>query len=409
MPLTILSDNEISTLLHALTSADVEALQHNLAEALHDYSTGTQEIGTCAQNQPLRTVIPNAGGKTLFMPARTNESIGIKVVSVATSKSNTDSSLPDKPDAKASTRPIGTLTLLSPTGAPHAFLAAETLTAFRTALASTLLLTKRTRLHTLLVFGAGAQAYWHIRLALLLRGSDIHHVRIVNRTYATAEPLLQSIYTSPEWSSLRTANAKLDFSVLSRAHGEYERLLKEYVRDADAIACCTPSTEPLFPASYLTAPEGRRKGRYLSLVGSYMPHMVEVHPDVLRAAAGSSVADSGGGSGGGWLGAQRDARSGGAVVVDTLEGCLKEAGEVMQADLEATQLVEVGELIMIKRAERREVEMGGGAADSGLKGWLAEGNVVYKSVGLGVMDVCVGLDVVRLAGEKGVGTRIEEF
>lgn len=41
--------------------------------------------------------------------------------------------------------------------------------------------------------------------------------------------------------------------------------------------------------------------------------------------------------------------------------------------------------------------------------WLSKGNVIYKSVGLGLMDLCVGAEVVRLAREKGVGTTFPDF
>jgi hypothetical protein len=41
--------------------------------------------------------------------------------------------------------------------------------------------------------------------------------------------------------------------------------------------------------------------------------------------------------------------------------------------------------------------------------WLSKGNVIYKSVGLGLMDLCVGAEVVRLARQKGVGTTFEDF
>lgn len=44
-----------------------------------------------------------------------------------------------------------------------------------------------------------------------------------------------------------------------------------------------------------------------------------------------------------------------------------------------------------------------------LSRWLTTGNVIYKSVGLGLMDLVIGLEVVRLAREKGVGTHIENF
>jgi len=41
--------------------------------------------------------------------------------------------------------------------------------------------------------------------------------------------------------------------------------------------------------------------------------------------------------------------------------------------------------------------------------WLASGNVIYKSVGMGLMDVVVGGDLVRLARERGIGVNIKDF
>jgi hypothetical protein len=41
--------------------------------------------------------------------------------------------------------------------------------------------------------------------------------------------------------------------------------------------------------------------------------------------------------------------------------------------------------------------------------WLSHGNVIYKSVGLGLMDLVVGGDLVRLARQKGIGTTIQDF
>lgn len=47
--------------------------------------------------------------------------------------------------------------------------------------------------------------------------------------------------------------------------------------------------------------------------------------------------------------------------------------------------------------------------DEGLNRWLTKGTVIYKSVGLGLMDVVVGGDLVTLANERGIGTVIEDF
>lgn len=278
------------------------------------------------------------------------------------------------------------------------FVNAEELTAFRTALASTLLFSRRSKVHSITVFGAGKQAYWHIRLALILRGPEIHHVNIINRSFTTTEPLMREIYKSEDWVDLRNSNEKLRFSVLSGEYGEYTRLLKEHVRSADVIFMCTPSTSPLFPAEHLISSEGRKKGRYISLIGSYKPHMVELHPTILRHAVEPDHKHH----------HHKHADKGGVIVVDSLEACLKEAGEIIQAGITAEQLVEVGELIMVKKAAMKEIEMGG-EGEKGLKRWLVAGNVIYKSVGLGLMDLCVGEDIVLLARERGVGTTIEDF
>jgi ornithine cyclodeaminase/alanine dehydrogenase-like protein (mu-crystallin family) len=81
------------------------------------------------------------------------------------------------------------LTLMTSEGKAFGFVNAEELTAYRTALASSLLMSRRSKIKTITVFGAGKQAYWHIRLALMLHGKSIHNVHIhVHRfTVATKE------------------------------------------------------------------------------------------------------------------------------------------------------------------------------------------------------------------------------
>lgn len=72
MSLTVLSDEQISDLLHNVNEAELDGLRTVLAEALHEYSTGTPEIATCCQNQPVRQMIASQGGKTLFMVCLTS-------------------------------------------------------------------------------------------------------------------------------------------------------------------------------------------------------------------------------------------------------------------------------------------------------------------------------------------------
>lgn len=41
--------------------------------------------------------------------------------------------------------------------------------------------------------------------------------------------------------------------------------------------------------------------------------------------------------------------------------------------------------------------------------WLQGGNVIYKSVGLALMDLAVGVKLIQFAKEKGIGTHVEGF
>jgi ornithine cyclodeaminase/alanine dehydrogenase-like protein (mu-crystallin family) len=433
----VLTDDNVKDLLHTLNKQDVTLLSENLAEALHSYSTGDTNSGCCSSFQPQRTVIKKNGVTTLFMPASTNGSVGMKIVSLETpeapskkgsvssqSGQSSDKSIsssmsgltltpastmssadsvsgksfapPASIASAASTAPKGTVTMLDQQGNPVGILNAEELTAFRTALAATMMMKKRQNVHTVTVFGAGKQAYWHIRLSLLLRGDEIRHVNIINRSFERSIKLMKSFQipddVEPQWKR------DVKFSALSPEFGEYGRLLKDEVRKADVIFCCTPSLDPLFPPEFLTSREGQRKGRYVSAIGSYAPHMTELHPDIFRQAVAHEHGHH----------HHKHAKTGGVVIVDTLEGCLKEAGEIIQAKLKPEHLVEIGELIMIKKSVHKEIELGG-EGEKGLIEWLTKGNVVYKSVGLGLMDLTVGGDLIRLAKERNVGTTIPDF
>ncbi|KAK2845255.1 hypothetical protein FQN49_005903, partial [Arthroderma sp. PD_2] len=117
--------------------------------------------------------------------------------------------------------------------------------------------------------------------------------------------------------------------------------LRATVSEADVIFCCTPSTKPLFPHSYLRGEEGEGgkpdRRRFVSMIGSYRPHMHEVDADTLL--------------------------SGQTLLVDSKQACLAEAGELISAGC----------------------------------------------VGMGIMDLAVGRELLCLAGDKGVGVPIHGF
>lgn len=230
-------------------------------------------------------------------------------------------------------RPTGAITLFSPQGSPVGILHATTLTAFRTALASLCLVQKRDNVRTLTVFGCGDQAFWHVRLTLLLRGSTVRQVNFVNRAFSeSAKGILKKLYTVPAAVKAREGWSECVFGVLTPGYGEYSRLLERDVVAADVIFCCTPSTEPLFNGEWLTTHDARRRGRLIVAIGSYTPAMRELPVEVIQQATKTHEH--------GHRHFHKHVVEGGVVVVDTLDGALKEAGELIDAGLTPTQLVE---------------------------------------------------------------------
>ncbi|KAI9646913.1 hypothetical protein NHQ30_004913 [Ciborinia camelliae] len=517
MSLTILTDSDIKHLLQDLTLRDLEAFQDQMRHALHEYSTGTQDDDCCSLHQPRRTVLESKHKKTtLFMPSTSSAGIGMKVVTLPQPASSNESSDSDSVSTSSSIKnpstPQGSLTLMDKTGLPFGFLNASETTAFRTALASSLLITPRTKVKTITVFGAGKQAFWHVRLALILRGPTIKQINIICRTFTDrVRDLMKAFFEVPTATKEREGWSNAKFSVLSPAYGEFPRLEKEYIRAADVIFCTTPSTSPLFPHSILTNTEGRKKGRLIVAIGSYKPHMIEIPVEVIAQAV--KVHGSG-------HHFHRHAEEGRVIVVDTIDGCKHEAGEIIQGNVSAKNLVELGELVMLShgidalghssaiddsdesprssldflnlklngtgtgidtgdgdgsatpvptptsplspsspplarslanvfhteqsispsasRSPSRKSSLSfrkpksrtgststGTTGSSGTLGmlgkevetekedsmsrWLRNGNVIYKSVGMGLMDLVVGAELVRLARERGVGVCVEGF
>ncbi|TVY75896.1 Uncharacterized protein LSUE1_G004676 [Lachnellula suecica] len=530
-PVTILSDDNVKQLLHDLRKHDVEAMMSSLETALHQYSLGTGQEGECSNNQPERITVETLDGNTTqFMPSMTTSTLGIKgeilaphsfwyrqtliyftVVTVPAVQDDTSSD--SEYDAKSinpsnSTSPRGALTILSSTGEPTGFVNAEELTAFRTALTSSLLLVRRSKVKTLTVFGCGKQAYWHVRLALLLHGSTIKHIHFINRDFSSkARDIMKDFYKYNPLIREREGWSHTDFSILTPYYEEYARVLKDQVRAADVIFCTTASTEPLFDHSILTNTEGRQKGRLIVAVGSYKKSMIEIPREVIAQA----VKRHGSGHH-----LHKRAQEGGAIVVDTI-ACAKYTGELSQANIQHHEVVELGELVMLEhmpqspvleetetlpRASLESLSLGSsspsfsrsfsfkrrsstvesgdttsGSSTSGhhslsnilpkifhkkdtqhtssppaspsiaasnstgrsgststntsstsapskhrkrkekkqsareneMSDWLSKGNVVYKSIGLGLTDLVVGGDLVQMARERGVGVTIERF
>lgn len=362
MPFTILSDNDVKAILSSLSRSDVSKIADSFLQSLVQYSCHNE-----AAFQPERAVIKRESQTSLFMPATTSSHIGVKIVGISPPSAPSVGEKP-KPGLQA------TLTICDDAGKAVGVLNAAEITAFRTALGSMLLYRLRKRTGSILVFGAGAQARWHIRLALLLRGEEISKITVVNRSAARTEELL---------ASLRETGVPAHVDL--RAHAEGESL-ETAVADADVIFTGVPSTSPLFPKEYLMSEKARQKTRYIAAIGSYRLDMQELDPVLL-----ASLADP--------AGPFKEQVWQGKVTVDSAEGCVVEAGELKKAGIGKEGMLEVGALQELR-------EKGG---DEGLEEWLQDGFVVYKSVGVGIMDVAIGSTLLELAGEKGRGVTLDDF
>ncbi|KAF4460137.1 hypothetical protein FALBO_13096 [Fusarium albosuccineum] len=423
MTYTVLSDDQVNAILESLTVDELDEFRHVLASSLHEFSTGVPALEEAFQ-QPERisTLHPDTQAKTLYMPSCA------PLISLTTAEAQ-DAGVKPK-------SPTGVVNLFRPDGSPLGIVHASALTAFRTALASTCLLARRNYVKTLTVFGSGLQAYWHIRLALMMRGSTIKNVHVINRRWSdNAAGLLKKFTRISSEIKLREGWSNTKFGLLISTFHEYQRLLKEQMREADVVYCCTPSQEDLFDGTHLD----------LAVKQYDKPHR-HFH---------------------------KHAPEGGVIVVDNIQGVLKEAGEIIAANIGPHQLVELGELVMLHRlaieesddptssqasvasdmdkldlhgrapsmstvfgtSDRPSSPSGSVGSDSRksssifhfrkgsssssdnkkrkkedhLVRWLRDGTVIYKSVGLGLMDLVVGMHLVEVANDKNIGTRIEGF
>jgi len=172
-------------------------------------------------------------------------------------------------------------------------------------------------------------------------------------------------------ATLRSRFARVEFQGI--ASGQHnQQLIGQYLLEADIICTATSSHSPLFSASYI------RKGTHINLIGSYTPNMLEVDTDVIRRA--------------------------GKIAVDSRAACLIEAGELLRARLDETQLVELGELASIDgngKVIKDEAKCASARAGGDI--------TIFKSVGVGLQDIAITDLVVSRAKQMGVGINIASY
>jgi ornithine cyclodeaminase/alanine dehydrogenase-like protein (mu-crystallin family) len=208
----------------------------------------------------------------LLMPAWNSAFTGLKTVTV-----KTDNAALGLPTVQAAY-----LLIDNATGTPVAMMDGTELTRRRTAAASALASSylSRGNASTLLVIGAGALATHFVRAHAAVR--PLKHILIYNRTAEKAAHVVQEL-RADGFLAQATEN------------------LKAAMEQADIISGITSSTEALIKGAWL------KPGTHIDLAGAFKPSMRETDGEAVGKAR---------------------------VFVDTYEGALAEAGDLIQAQAE---------------------------------------------------------------------------
>lgn len=249
---------------------------------------------------PLRTQMDLADGVFLMMPCydRDQRRLGMKLVMV--------SHHPATPDEKLH----ATFLLLdAATGHPQLMMPAAYLTAIRTAAASAVA-TKflaREDVRVLGIFGTGRQARAHLKV--LPRVRDFQHFLVSGLDPGASREFAQEM--------ARELGAPVE-SVFSRA----------CAAESDVLCTCTTSQVPLFDGHLV------RSGTHLNVIGAFQPHAREIDDQTVQRSR---------------------------IVVDTYEGALAEAGDLIiplnkGTILRTHILADLHELVSHKKKVRRKAE-----------------------------------------------------
>ncbi len=175
-------------------------------------------------------------GKSLIMPGRVENHVGVKVVSTVPGS------------------PAGIVVVFDIDGAPLGLVDGQTLTAIRTgavcALATDLLASLDAA--NFAMIGAGAMA--RDQIAAIREVRDIEHIVVWSRNSAKAAALAEEV------------------------GGVHTSTPDEAVEGADIVTTATPSTTPLFDAAAL------QPRVHINAIGAFTPSMVEIPPEFVKHA-----------------------------------------------------------------------------------------------------------------------------
>lgn len=336
----VLSSKVVEEILNNLSVEDVICMQDVMESALKEYKNDPSTV-------PPRHVSSHEEKTHLFMPS-TGSNVGIKTITGS------------KHGFKGATLIIDPID-----GQPLGLVDAKVTTAFRTALCSTLPLVKVLPRKTkdpslvpskIVVYGAGLQAYWHIKLTILLY-PGIEEVIICNRSLQNASELCATL-----------CNEYLNVKITPLALNNEAEIKKSFT-DVSIVYGCLPTTSPSISQKYIDEQSKSQKKLYISVIGSYKPYMTEVDGQVIKDII----------------------ESGGKIIVDSKEHASSEAGELIQNGVSRNSLTEVYDFINCSNTETI----------------TGPGNVILcKLVGLSIMDIYIGAELLRFSEKMNKGVSI---
>lgn len=235
------------------------------------------------------------------------------------------------------------------TGEPAAAMDGSWLTALRTGAASGVATRHlaRTDAEEVAIIGTGIQARTQLEAVLCER--NIRRVKVFDLDPKRAQLFIEEMQKNYEQSNLK-------FTAAPSAGAAIEK--------ADIICTATTSKNPVFPGNKL------QKGVHINAVGAFTPQMQEIGEDVLAKAT--------------------------KVVVDSVKAAMHEAGDLIIPSNKG-----------LFRAEDIHGEIGeiSGGIKKGRE--TPEEITLFKTVGLSVQDMAVGIHVLEQARKLGLGLEFD--
>tara|TARA_B100000989_G_scaffold190112_1_gene143200 strand:+ start:1958 stop:2890 length:933 start_codon:yes stop_codon:yes gene_type:complete len=287
----------------------------SMPEAINCVAKGFSDFNDGLFSMPQRTIMDIEGATVLTMPSyrKDGKYFVIKVVTVFNQSSIKKDGMVDS----------SVFVFDSKNGNLLAKLDGDSITAIRTGAASGVA-TKyfsSSSSEVLAIFGTGVQALTQIEAVISCR--PIKEVFVYGRNVKSAKRFSDQIHNL---FSINVVPGKI-----------------KDLKNADVICTATPSEDSLFELDTI------KSGVHINAIGSFKPHMKEIHSEIINSSH---------------------------VIVDSLEACKKEAGDLIQAKNETpwdfdNVSMQLGE-VFLKQEKLNDVQ---------------KNNTLFKSVGLAFQDL----------------------